>query len=195
VSSVVGTVRPVSGERCAADAPDLAPMLLNKLLSTRIGGAVTAGRIVETEAYREDDPASHTFRGPTPRNETMFGPPGHVYVYLSYGIHRCVNIVAGPEGTGAAVLVRAVTPVWGVETMRRRRGGRADRELADGPGKVCQALGIDLRHDGAAHGEPDGELLLADDGTAPPARPLVGPRVGITKGTDTPWRFRVADRR
>ena len=187
-------MRPLPAEFCAVDAPDLAPKLLNKLLVTRIGGVVTVGRIVETEAYREDDPASHSFRGPTPRNATMFGPPGHVYVYLSYGIHRCANIVAGPEGSGAAVLVRAVTPVCGLEVMRRRRGGRDDRRLTDGPGKVCEALGIDLRHDGADHADPGGELLLADDGMAPPPRPLVGPRIGITRGTDTPWRFRVADR-
>ncbi len=183
--------RPVPVETCALDSPDLAVALLNKVLVTRIDGHITAGRIVETEAYREDDPASHSFRGRTARNGVMFGPPGHVYVYLSYGIHRCVNVVASPDGIGAAVLLRALEPVDGIEVMRRRRGGRADRQLTDGPGKLCQAVGIDLHHDGAAHTDPHGELFLADDGVAPPAAPLVGPRIGITKAVDLPWRFRV----
>jgi DNA-3-methyladenine glycosylase len=158
---------------------------------TTIDGVTTAGRVVETEAYREDDPASHSFRGRTARTAVMFGPPGHLYVYLSYGVHRCVNVVAGPDGCGAAVLIRAVSPTAGLEVMRARRGGRRDVELTNGPGKVCQALGIQLRHDGTAHTAARGEIRLADDGVAPPSRPLVGPRIGISKAVDVPWRFRV----
>ena len=172
------------------DAPVVAPDLLNKVLVSTIGGERVAGRIVEVEAYTADDPASHTYRGPTERNRAMFGPPGHLYVYLSYGIHRCANVVTGDEGDGQAVLLRAVEPVEGIDVMRARRSGRADRDLANGPGKLCQALGIDGDHDGLDLCAESGVVLL-DDGTAPPGTPLVGARVGITKGVDTPWRFRV----
>ena len=175
----------------AAGSPEVAPLLLNKLLLTRVDGVVTSGRIVEVEAYREDDPASHTHRGPTERNRAMFGRPGHLYIYLSYGLHHCANVVTGEHGTGEAVLLRAIEPVEGIAAMRTRRGGRPDRELADGPGKLCQALGIDLSHYGADLTRASGIVALIDDGIAPPARPLVGPRVGITKAVDTPWRFRV----
>jgi DNA-3-methyladenine glycosylase len=172
-------------------ASELAPLLLNKLLVSTLGAERAIGRIVEVEAYDEDDPASHTFGGPTPRNRVMFGPAGHLYVYLSYGIHRCANVVAGREGSGQAVLLRALEPVAGLEAMRRRRPGRADPDLADGPGKLCQALAIDLHHDGVDLTDPASALTIHDDGVAPPARPVVGPRVGITKAVDVPWRFRV----
>ena len=174
----------------ARDAPDVAPDLLNKVLRVRSGdGALVAGRIVETEAYMPDDPASHTFNGPTVRNRVMFGPAAHLYVYLSYGIHRCANVVTGPEGSGQAVLIRAVVPVAGIDAMRARRG-RPDRELADGPGKLCQALGIGAEYDGL---DLIGRTPVAvvDDGVAPPDSPLTGPRVGISKAIDVPWRFRV----
>lgn len=150
-----------------------------------------AGRIVETEAYRSDDPASHSFNGPTPRSAIMFGPPGHLYVYLSYGIHRCANVVVGADGDGQAVLLRAIVPLSGVELMRARRAGRIDRELANGPGKLCAALGVDLHDNGADLLAPDAAIRILDDGTAPPADPLIGPRVGITKAVEVPWRFRV----
>ena len=180
-------MRPVTFDRGAllGESPDVAPTLLNKLL---VHGACV-GRIVEVEAYRADDPASHTFRGETPRNSVMFGPPGHLYCYRSYGIHTCANIVTGPPGDGAAVLIRALVPVAGVDEMRRRRGRSTG--LTDGPGKLCQALGITLAHNGVDLCGP-GPVLLVDDGTPPPGAPLVGPRVGITKGVDTPWRFRVS---
>lgn len=184
---------PVDPSDLAGDAVLVAPSLLGKLLWSSREGSVTAGRIVEVEAYREDDPASHSFRGPTSRTQTMFGPPGHLYVYLSYGIHRCANVVTGTEGSGSAVLLRALVPVEGTATMRRRRGSRADRQLANGPGKVCQALGIELDDDGVDVTRPDGEIRLLDDGTPPPTRPLVGPRVGITKAVDRPWRFRSSE--
>lgn len=171
----------------ARDAPIVAPDLLNKLLIVNLDGATCSGRIIETEAYMPDDPASHTFTGETKRNAVMFGLPGHLYVYLSYGIHQCANVVTGPDGSGQAVLIRAVEPVDGIEAMRARRG-RPDRELANGPGKLCQALGIDARHNDADL--ITSELVIADDGFAPPSVPLVGPRIGITKATTTPWRFR-----
>lgn len=175
-------------------APDLAPSLLNKLLVSTVGDTRAAGRIIEVEAYREDDPASHTFVGRTGRNAAMFGPPGHLYVYLSYGIHHCANVVAGPDGRGEALLLRAVTPVGELDVMRARRGGRPDRELTDGPGKLCQAFGITLDHYGTDLCDPDAPVHIVDDGIPPPRDPVVGPRIGITRAVDVPWRFRVPPR-
>jgi DNA-3-methyladenine glycosylase len=167
------------------DAPCVAPLLLNKLL---VHGECV-GRIVEVEAYRDDDPASHSHRGQTPRNAAMFGPPGHLYVYFTYGMHYCANVVTGPVGAGAAVLLRAVTPIAGIELMRSRRGGR--RDLADGPAKLCQAFAIGLEHNQMDLCRPDA-IGLYDDGVAPPTHPVIGPRVGISKAVHVPWRFRVA---
>ena len=177
-------MRRVSRRVLTGDAPDVAPLLLNKLL---VHGEC-AGRIVEVEAYREDDPASHSHRGRTPRTEVMFGPPGHLYVYFTYGMHWCANVVTGPEGEGAAVLIRAVEPIAGVDVMRDRRHGR--RHLADGPAKLCQAFAIDGGHDGADLCGGTG-VGLFDDGMPPPDDPLVGPRIGISKAVDVPWRWRV----
>jgi DNA-3-methyladenine glycosylase len=171
-----------------AAAPTVARRLLGKVLVSDVEGSTVRGRIVEVEAYDEHDPASHSFRGPTPRSAIMFGPPGRLYVYLSYGVHRCANVVVGPTGSGQAVLLRAVAPLEGVETMTARRGRRTD--LADGPGKLCQAFGIELDHGGVDLLDPASPIRLVDDGTPPPAHPLVGPRIGITKAVDTPWRFR-----
>jgi DNA-3-methyladenine glycosylase len=160
----------------------VAPALLNKVF---VFGSCS-GRIAEVEAYTSDDPASHCYGGLTRRNAVMFGPPGHLYVYFSYGMHHCVNISTGPEGNGQAVLLRAVEPLDGIELMRDRRGrGRVpDRMLADGPGKLTQAFGIDL----AANGLP---AEVYDDGVAPPPQPRVGPRVGITRAADWPRRYRL----
>ncbi len=118
----------------------------------------------------------------------MFGPGGHLYVYRSYGIHWCANVVTGAEGDGQAVLVRAIDPVDGAEVMLRRRGRLP---LADGPGKLCQALGIDGSHDGVDLTDRRAAVTILDDGTPPPADPIVGPRIGITKAVDMPWRFRI----
>jgi DNA-3-methyladenine glycosylase len=170
----------------------VAPDLLNKLLVVRRrAGETTSGRIVEVEAYDQFDPASHTFVGPTRRNAAMFGPAGHLYVYLSYGIHHCANVVTGEPGVGSAVLIRAVSPVDGLASMRRRRGVANDRDLSDGPGKVCQALAIDLADYGADLTDPQSAVTIVDDGVEPPADPRVGPRVGISKAVDTMWRFRL----
>lgn len=170
------------------DARTVATELLNKVIRVDSSSGPVAGRIVETEAYLPDDPASHSFTGPTDRNRVMFGAPGHLYVYLSYGIHHCANVVTGPEGSGQAVLVRAVDPIDGIDLMRARRN-RPDRELANGPGKLCQALGIDLGDNGVDL-LGGGRLSILDDGTPPPSGPLIGPRIGISKAVDRPWRFR-----
>jgi DNA-3-methyladenine glycosylase len=177
-------MRRVPRRLLAGDAPVVAPLLLNKLL---VHGECI-GRIVEVEAYREDDPASHSHRGRTPRTEVMFGPPGHLYVYFTYGMHFCANVVTGADGEGAAVLLRAVEPLDGIEIMRERRGGRP--QLADGPAKLCQAFAIGPEHNGAdvCCGPTVG---LHDDGVPPPDDPLVGPRIGISKAVDVPWRWRV----
>ena len=167
----------------AGDAPDVAPALLNKLLVH--GDCI--GRIVEVEAYREDDPASHTFRGRTARNAVMFGPAGHMYVYFTYGMHFCANVVTGPDGVGSAVLLRAVEPLAGIELMSARRGGSP--RLADGPAKLCQAFGIGRDHNGADLLSGD-RVGLYDDGVPPPANPRIGPRIGITRAVDVPWRWR-----
>jgi DNA-3-methyladenine glycosylase len=173
------------------DAPDVAVALLGKRIECRgTDGVLVAGRIVETEAYTADDAASHSFRGRTPRNATMFGPPGRLYVYLSYGIHACANVVTGRQGDGQAVLRRAVEPLEGLDVMRARRAGRHDRELANGPGKLCAALGIALDDDGTDLTARHGTIRIVDDGVEPPASPRVGPRIGITKDVDRPWRFR-----
>jgi DNA-3-methyladenine glycosylase len=167
----------------AGDAPEVAPQLLNKLLV--YDGCV--GRITEVEAYREDDPASHTFRGRTERNAVMFGPPGHLYVYFTYGMHHCANVVTGPAGVGAAVLLRAVEPLQGIAAMSERRNGR--RQLADGPAKLCQAFAIGPEHNGVDVCRGNGPGLF-DDGTPPPDHPIIGPRVGISTAVEVPWRWR-----
>jgi DNA-3-methyladenine glycosylase len=148
-----------------------------------VGGV--GGVIVEAEAYAPDDPASHSFRGRTAANSTMFGPPGTLYVYRSYGIHWCANVVCAPEGVGAAVLLRALEPTHGVEEMQRRRGLEDLRRLCSGPGSLTQALGIDKSHDGLLLDRPPFELSLG----AEPADVVVGPRIGITKAADLPRRY------
>jgi DNA-3-methyladenine glycosylase len=146
------------------------------------------GRIVETEAYDRDDPASHTFGGPTLRNAVMFGPPGRVYVYRSYGIHWCLNFVCREEGHGAGVLIRAIEPTAGIARMRERRGLEDLRLLCAGPGRVGQALGIDAGFNGKSLDAPP-FVLLAAPGDQPAVMVETGPRIGITKAAEVPWRF------
>lgn len=168
----------------------VAPELLNKVLV--VGGR--AGRIVEVEAYRgADDPASHAFRGPTDRNRVMFGPPGHLYVYFTYGMHWCANAVTSESGVAGAVLLRALEPRRGIDAMAaaRGRGARRPSDLANGPAKLCQALGIDGSADGADLVRADRGIAIVTDGTEPPERAAVGPRVGISVAVDEPWRFSV----
>jgi len=168
----------------------VAPELLGKLLIVGAGDRVVSGRIVETEAYTSDDPASHSFRGETPRNRTMFGRPGRLYVYRSYGIHWCANVVTGSAGDGQAVLLRALSIVAGLAIARDRRGDRTFRDLANGPGKLCQALAIDGTHDGTDVTTGGSSIMIVDDGVPFPPDPIVGPRVGLSKAVDVPWRFR-----
>jgi DNA-3-methyladenine glycosylase len=170
-----------------ADALVVGPRLLNKLLVR--GDRV--GRIVEVEAYRgAEDPASHSYSGPTKRNAVMFGPPGHLYVYFTYGMHWCANTVCGPPGTPYAILLRALAPVAGLEAMRAARpAGTVDRQLTSGPAKLCQAFGITSAENGADLVTGDRGLTLVDDGTAPPPHPGVSARIGITKAAERPWRW------
>ena len=149
------------------------------------------GVIVETEAYDVFDPASHSFVGPTARNAPMFGPPGRAYVYRIYGMHWCFNVVCDAGQPGSAVLVRALEPRTGVERMRERRGPLAPEALCSGPGKLCQALGIDASLNGLALNEAPFSLRLH---VQPPAL-VQGVRIGITKGAETPWRFGLAGSR
>jgi DNA-3-methyladenine glycosylase len=169
---------------------EVAPRLLNKVL---VADGEVAGRIVEVEAYAGPrDPASHAFGGPSPRNRTMFGPAGHLYVYFTYGMHHCANVVTGGDGVGEAVLLRALSPVSGLERMRsRRRAARRDTDLCSGPAKLCQALALDRVDDGLDLLVAGSRVQLVDDGTPPPRRPLRGPRVGISRAVDRPWRFAV----
>jgi DNA-3-methyladenine glycosylase len=149
----------------------------------------TAGRIVETESYHMDEPACHAHVGLTERTRTLFGPPGHAYVYFSYGIHSLLNAVAEPEGTGAAVLIRALEPVDGIDVMRRRRGVKRATELCSGPAKLTQALEIGLSLNGSSLLEGPIEVLERES----QPRIAIGARIGITKAADLPWRFCDAD--
>jgi len=147
------------------------------------------GRIVETEAYDREDPASHSHTGPTARNAAMFGPPGRAYVYRSYGIHWCLNFVCREEGHGAGVLIRALQPTQGLPRMRRRRGLQDERLLAAGPGRVAQALGVDGSFNGRRLDAPPFQLLAAGDDGPLAVQVQIGPRIGISKAVDVPWRF------
>jgi DNA-3-methyladenine glycosylase len=143
------------------------------------------GRIVEVEAYHQTDPAAHSFGGPTARNAVMFGPPGYVYVYRSYGIHWCVNFVCEPKGIASAVLLRAIEPTVGLPAMRRRRGVKDEKLLCSGPGRLCEALGITIADYGLALDAPPFEL----HGRTGEVEVIAGPRIGITKAVDYPWRY------
>lgn len=179
------------------DSREVAPDLLNKVICH---GALR-GRIVEVEAYAgEEDPGSHAYRGMTKRNATMFGPAGHLYVYFTYGMHWCANVVCGEEGRARAVLLRALIPLDGLTSMYELRGATAkrDRDLCSGPAKLCQAFGIDGSFDGLDLVDGDSgpcgrNLMIVDDGTAVPAHPGISPRIGLSAGKDFKWRWFVRD--
>jgi DNA-3-methyladenine glycosylase len=170
-------------------AIDLAKASLGRIFVHDSPDGLTAGQIVEVEAYcGAKDPGSHAFSGKTPRTEVMFGPPGFLYVYFTYGMHHCCNIVSGPDGVAGAVLIRAVKPLEGIDLMSTRRGSDKLRDLARGPGRFCKAFGLDRTHDGADL--TNGRIWIE-------GRPLrgvdisVSPRIGLSAGADKPWRFYV----
>jgi DNA-3-methyladenine glycosylase len=178
---------PLGRDFFARSVNDVAPDLVGcTLLVDGVGG-----KVVEVEAYDHEDPASHGFRGRTERNRSMFGPPGLAYVYRSYGIHWCLNLVCEDEGVASAVLVRAVEPTHGLERMRARRGVEDPRLLCSGPGRLCQALGVSGGHDGMPVDRLPFELYRAAGGV----ELVTGPRVGITAAADLPWRYGLADSR
>jgi DNA-3-methyladenine glycosylase len=150
-----------------------------------------AARIVEVEAYcGAEDPGSHAYRGMTKRNATMFGPPGRLYVYFTYGMHWCANAVCGRDGEGVAVLLRAAEPVAGLDEMWfRRPAARRERDLLSGPARLCQAFGLSGDHDGADLVTADRAVTIVDDGTAPPDVPAISTRIGLSVGTELPWRW------
>lgn len=170
----------------------VAPELLNKLIA-RDDGRV--GRIVEVEAYcGSEDPAAHSFRGPTPRTTTMFGDGGHLYVYFTYGMHWCANAVCGSTGQGWGVLLRAMEPVSGLDEMREARGWpKRTADIGRGPARLAQALGIDRKLDGSDLVKGDRGIRLLDDKTAPPEHPVVGPRIGVSRAVELPWRWCIPD--
>ena len=171
----------------ARSVHEVAPELVGAaLLVDGVGGT-----IVEVEAYDHEDPAAHGYRGRTARNASMFGPPGHAYVYRSYGIHWCLNFVCEEEGSASAVLVRALEPTAGIEVMRKRRGLEPERLLCAGPGRLCQALGLTGEHDGLPLDRPPFELR----GREREVEVLAGLRIGITKAAERPWRYGLAGSR
>lgn len=193
-TSIIWPGTPLSRAFFARTSLTVAPQLLNKILAAADG---RAGRIVEVEAYvGAIDPAAHTYRGKTPRNATMFGPPGHMYVYFTYGMHWCCNCVCGPEGDGSGVLIRALEPLGELEQMRAARPRAAsDRDLCRGPARLTQAMGISGAQDGIdLVGAHDG-FTIVSDGMAPPKDLAGGPRIGIRLGKDLPWRWRVPGNR
>ena len=171
-------------------AIEVAPDLLGCRLDSAVGREQTGGIISEVEAYHQHDPASHSFRGPTERNRSMFLSGGHLYVYLIYGIHFCMNVVTGEEGTGEAVLIRGLRPDVGIEVIRGRRGSSIpDRELTNGPGKVAQALAVSRAHDGSDLRGPGSLLTISRGVSIEPAKVLSSERIGISKGKDRKWRW------
>jgi DNA-3-methyladenine glycosylase len=176
-----GLGRPLPRSFFARSVHAVAPDLIG---ATFLMGGV-GGVIVEVEAYHHTDPAAHSFRGPTPRNAVMFGPPGFAYVYRSYGMHWCVNFVCEPEGSASAVLIRALRPTHGLVAMRRRRRLKDERGLCSGPGKLTQALAITDKHNGLPLDKPPFAIHARSE--APGI--ITGPRIGITKAIELPWRY------
>ncbi|XVQ07935.1 DNA-3-methyladenine glycosylase [Spirillospora sp. CA-255316] len=186
VSAQALTREPLPREFFDRPVEEVAPDLLGHVL---VHGDV-ALRLTEVEAYAGPlDPASHAYRGLTPRTAVMFGPPGHAYVYFTYGMHFCVNLVCGKEGTASAVLLRAGRIVAGLDTARERRPNSTERDMARGPARLCTALGIAREQNGSDVCSPDGPLRITAGEPADPSRIRSGPRTGVNGGKETPWRF------
>ena len=183
-----GPRSPLSRAFYSRPSPEVARDLLGRLLVRRLPGLELVGRIVETEAYEEGDPASHSFRGRTARTEVMFGPPGHLYVYFTYGMHYCMNVVTGNDGEGSAVLLRAVEPLEGLEAMRSRRRVPDDRLLCAGPGRLAQAFAVG-RDLGGADLVSGREIRVTRGRRLSASQIGVGTRIGVTVGVDRAWRF------
>jgi DNA-3-methyladenine glycosylase len=184
---------PLASEFFDRDPREVAPDLLGKVLISHVDGIGTGGRIVETEAYLgQDDAGSHAAtRGVTPRNIVMYGPPGSVYVYFTYGCHHMLNLVCGPEGVAGAVLIRALEPSVGIEVMRERRSVSRDADLANGPGKLASAVGIDLSDNGSRLGE--GRLAVYDAPPLSPCEQASSGRIGLSSGHELPYRYYVTE--
>lgn len=178
-------------QQLAISAPEAAKRLLGCILERHIDGQLVRCRIVETEAYDQTDAASHSYKGRTPRTDVMFGPAGHLYVYFTYGMHYCCNVVVGNEGEGAAVLIRAVEPLEGEEALRLQRLGRSGVDLTNGPAKLCQALGIDRAMNG--HDLKELPLRLVLKAPLKQEAIVVTSRIGITQAADVPWRFYIKE--
>lgn len=174
----------------SGDVSDVAKRLLGCVLVREIDGVQLMGTIVETEAYHQTDAASHSYKGRTARTAVMFGPPGHVYVYFTYGMHYCMNVVTGPEGEGSAVLIRAIEPLKGLPLMRQNRHNRPDAQLTNGPAKVCQALAIDKTWNG--HSLQKAPLRLLVKPSIAASSIVQTTRIGISQAVDRPWRFYIA---
>ena len=177
-----------------APAPEVARRLLGAVITSEAPGGRVRARIVETEAYRQDDPASHSARGRTPTTEPMFGPAGHSYVYFTYGMHHCMNVSCESDGVGAAVLLRAAIIIDGLTVARARRARGTDRDLARGPGRLARALGLDRDWTGRDLLDPAGQLRLEQDDWRPvDAAIRTGPRTGVRHAADVCWRFWIGD--
>ena len=172
-------------------APQAAKRLLGCSIERELNGRLVRCRIVETEAYDQTDAASHSYKGRTRRTDVMFGPAGHLYVYFTYGMHYCCNVVVGAEGEGAAVLIRAVEPLEGEDILKASRPGKTGVELTNGPAKTCQALAIDRRMNGHDLAKPPLRLIMGRNLNEEDI--MVTTRIGIKQATDVPWRFYIKD--
>lgn len=188
--SAFANIPPLPRSFYCRETIEVAQSLLGKVLVRRTDQGIVAGRIVETEAYKQNDPACHASRGMTKRNQVMFGEPGHAYVYFTYGMHFCFNVVTAPQGVGEAVLIRAIEPLEGIDLMARYRRTNKLTNIASGPGKVCQAFGLGREHNGLDL--TDGVLTIVDDGHVLD-RIVTSTRIGIRLAADLPWRFYIAD--
>ena len=190
-------VAPFPREFYLQDTLTVAQALLGQLVWRRLpSGEVLSGIIVETEGYLTGDPACHAYRGETPRNRTMFGPPGHAYVYFTYGLHMMLNLVCAPEGIAEAVLIRAIEPTEGVETMRLNRGGiESTLQLTNGPGKLAQALALTRQHDNGLDVTDSKSDLQIRPHPHPPFETVSTTRIGISQGVEAPWRFYIKGNR